>query len=281
MIFLNYRIIVGLLVVFGILIVGFLDYVTGIEIRIFPLYFFPLVLAAHRFGKWGALAASISATTVWFLSNYLGGHVFSRWYVWPLNVLTQGMSFLVVSLLVSSLHSAIIREKEVSQTDSLTGLLNSRAFHAQTETSLSLCHRNRRPVTVAFMDLDNFKNVNDIAGHQQGDELLREVAISISNSLRASDIVARIGGDEFAIFLPELDASNAKIVLNKIKDELNRNAMLIKFSVSASIGAAVYEEAPARRDEMLQHADALMYSVKSSGKNGINIKIITSEKGKI
>ena len=259
-------------VILGMVLVGYIDYITGTEVRVFPLYFLPLIKAATVFGNRGAVAASILASVVWVAANALGGRVYSHTYIWVVNFFVQGSAFLVVSLLIARLRASLTREQALSATDSLTGMMNLRAFHAQAGASLMLCHRHKRSATMAFMDLDNFKNVNDMAGHQTGDELLQMVAKTISGGLRASDFVARVGGDEFALFLPETDGDQADAALGKIKEQLVNTEAFRTHAVSVSIGAVAYTHAPSQLSDMLKEADALMYQVKASGKNAVHVK---------
>jgi diguanylate cyclase (GGDEF)-like protein len=266
-------------VILGIIVVGCIDYITGIEVRVFPLYFLPLVMAATIFGKRGAVAASILASLVWVASHALGGRVYSHSYIWAINFLSQGTVFLIVSILIAKLRDAHTHEHALSRTDSLTGLMNSRAFHEQAGAALALCHRHKRSATLAFMDLDNFKNVNDTAGHQTGDKLLQMVAQTISPVLRASDFVARVGGDEFVLFLPETDDFQAKVALEKIREQLMHTEAFRAYAISVSIGAVVYSQAPPRIGEMLTEADALMYSVKAAGKNAVHIRHTSTTPG--
>lgn len=121
------------------------------------------------------MAASIVASIVWVAANALAGRAYSHPYILSLNFVAQAVGFLTVSLLIAQLRDALARKRTLSRTDPLTGLMNNRAFHEQAEAALILCHRHRRPATVAFLDLDNFKHVNDTTGHQAGDDLLRMV----------------------------------------------------------------------------------------------------------
>ena len=268
------RLSANLFVLIGFAAVGYIDYITGFEIRVGPLYFLPSVVAAIHFGTAGAVAASILGTLVWFFSNYFGGLDYHDWYVWPINISAQAISFFVISLLVSNLRASFLREQLLSREDPLTRLLNRRAFYADANQSLAICSRKKRPATVAFMDLDNFKCVNDRQGHQRGDEALILVAETLSTQLRASDIIARLGGDEFAIFLSEVNEDQAILVLNKIRENLKHSEKFQEYGISVSIGAVVFEEAPTNLDVMLKEADALMYKVKLTGKNGLKTKFI-------
>ena len=262
----------AVVVLIGMLLVGYLDYITGNEIRIFPLYFLPLARAAIVFGKRGAIVASLIATTIWLLSQYFSGREYSHEYIWAINFLTQGAAFLLVTFLMASLRTALGRERELSRTDALTGLLNSRALHEIAGAELTLCHRSKRPAVMAFIDLDNFKNVNDNHGHDRGDSLLRHVAKVLMSSLRSSDVVARIGGDEFAIFLPETDADQARSILEEMHVQLHQLADFKNLQVGASIGAVAYATSPPNLLDMIQEADAHMYTVKTTGKNRVNVK---------
>lgn len=266
--------IIFLLITVGILIIGYIDYLSGVEIRIFPLYFIPLVAASWYVGKVAALSLSFLVTIVWAVSMYFGGHVYSHVYIWGVNFFTQGSSFVIITLLFSSLHDAFEREYALGRTDMLTGLSNSRSFFEQASSVLSLCHRNGRPVSLAYIDLDNFKCANDTLGHLHGDDLLRKVADVFNENLRASDLVARMGGDEFVILLPETNAGDARTVLEKIRQRLGQEPNFEVCSVTVSIGAVSYSQAPSDIGPMVKSADEIMYKVKNTSKNNILVESI-------
>lgn len=214
------------LVVSGVLSVGAIDHVTGADIHVLSLYFVPLAFAGWRLGRLGAVIASVLSTFVWLGALYTTGSRYSQPYIWLVNFITQGAAFLVVSVLVAMLADALRKERLVSRMDVLTGLTNRRAFVEQARTSLSLCKRYARPASVAYIDLDNFKKVNDELGHEQGDALLRRCGGIISASVRTSDIAARLGGDEFVVFLPETNAENAMKLLERIRISLETSGDL-------------------------------------------------------
>jgi len=126
----------------------------------------------------------------------------------------------VVGLLIATLRRSLTRERELSRTDPLTALSNSRAFYEEARRLLALCRRQHRPITVAYIDVDNFKAVNDRLGHQAGDELLKGIALQVRASIRPSDLSARLGGDEFAILLPELSQRDAGLTLERLRASL-------------------------------------------------------------
>lgn len=255
----------------GILFIGFVDYLTGVEIRVFPLYFIPLVYASRTLGRRWALVLAVGAAVVWLASMYLGGHVYSHAYVWAVNFVTQGAAFVVVVQLVSSLNEAIARERAQGRVDTLTGLANRRSFDERAEALLALCRRDRLPVTIAILDLDNFKGVNDHHGHAQGDRLLHAVGEFCRETLRASDIAARLGGDEFAFLLPDTPAEGAERVLGKLHRRIAAEPPFSRFHVTASIGAVAYDQAPPDLASVLGVADRLMYDVKRECKNALRV----------
>lgn len=174
----------------------------------------------------------------------------------------------------SQLNLVLQREKEFARTDMLTGLANRRAFYEALQMERARAARYGRPITLAYVDLDNFKRVNDTLGHAVGDELLARVADLLRQTLRASDTVGRLGGDEFALLLPETSAQAAEILLHKLASVLTDAMQTKKWPVTFSIGAAAFLGDPTPVEEMIRTADELMYSVKKSGKNRISVALI-------
>lgn len=131
------------LVLIGLLVVGYIDLISGIEIRAFPLYFIPLIYAAWHLGLRATLAFTVLATCIWVLAQIMSGRVYSHSYIWVINFFTQGSAFLLVSLLVSRLRKGLINERELSRTDALTGLPNRFSFMNQGSTLLAFCSRKK------------------------------------------------------------------------------------------------------------------------------------------
>ncbi|MDA1081722.1 MAG: diguanylate cyclase [Gemmatimonadetes bacterium] len=190
---------------------GAFDYGSGTEIRVYPLYFLPISLLAWHAGRAGGAVAAVLCAASWLLSNSLAGMEFSSRTILVVNVAVTGASFLFVGLLIAKLRSVLAHTRALSRTDPLTLLRNSRAFFEDSAPLLALCLRTGRPLTVAYLDLDNFKTVNDARGHQAGDALLKDVAAAIRDALRPSDLCARLGGDEFAVLLPELGERDVEL----------------------------------------------------------------------
>jgi diguanylate cyclase (GGDEF)-like protein len=188
-------------------------------------------------------------------------------------VVNLGM-FAFFAFIFTEVRALYLRERELSLHDPLTGLLNRRAFTNALALETLRMQRHRLPTTVAFIDLDDFKHVNDRFGHAGGDTLLKALATAMKSSVRATDFVARLGGDEFAILLAETDAEAARAVIGKLRDKLAATALGVGTPIAASIGAATFESPSKSPDEMIRTADEIMYGVKVAGKNAVNYRVI-------
>ncbi|TLS68608.1 EAL domain-containing protein [Mariprofundus erugo] len=165
--------------------------------------------------------------------------------------------------------------------DTVTGLPNRTLFSEHLKAALAKASRNGTCVAVMFLDLDNFKRINDSLGHVAGDQLLKEVSVRLQQSIRSTDVaaressddtVARLGGDEFTVLLTDMaDASHAGVVAERILDSLSKPLMLAgnRVSITSSIGIAIYPDDGHESDVLLKHADAAMYQVKYKGRNGV------------
>ena len=162
------------------------------------------------------------------------------------------------------------RVEHLAYHDDLTGLPNRALLGRLLERSVSLARRYGRTLAVLFLDLDRFKEINDSLGHEAGDQLLREVAERLESTLRESDTVARMGGDEFVVVLPELDAAEeAATVARKILRAMREPVDLLgqQFRVTASIGVSVYPRDGDDVETLMKHADIAMYEAKEDGRN--------------
>lgn len=258
----------------AIVAIGVFDYASGTELRIYPLYFGPVALLAWHAGIRGCVVASVLSSAGWTASNMLAGMRFSSDVIWVANALLHAAAFLFVGYLLARLRRSLERQMQLSRTDSLTRLRNSRAFYDEAPPMLSLCARRQRPVTLAYLDLDNFKSVNDELGHRAGDEMLRRVADKLRESLRPSDLCARLGGDEFAILFPELDADAAITTLERLRTGVAAAAHSPARAVSVSIGAVTFVSGPFDLEQMIQQADALMYQTKAAGRNRVKVDAV-------
>jgi diguanylate cyclase (GGDEF)-like protein len=176
------------------------------------------------------------------------------------------VTFVVMTLLLSKIRQDRMRDLELSSTDPLTGALNSRAFLRDSRSVLDHAERLGRPTSLAFFDVDDFKIVNDQIGHAAGDELLRIIVSVMRARVRASDLVVRMGGDEFAVLLPDTDVTAAHDVVGRLCQALVETTRRGGWIVGFSVGLVTYREATSI-EEMLKDADNLMYVSKRRGKN--------------
>ncbi len=159
---------------------------------------------------------------------------------------------------------------DLAQTDPVTSLANRRAFVDRLRTAIAACRRGAKPIAVLYFDLDHFKDVNDTLGHPIGDELLRQVAARIKRVVRANDVFARFGGDEFAILQSDIsDHGDAGTLAAKIGQLIAQPYAIEgnEIHVSASIGIAIYSSDAGRPDEMMIQADLALYRAKEDGRN--------------
>ncbi len=257
--------------IIGVVVIGVVDYVTGYEIRVFPLYFLPVALVAARISRTSAVLLSGLGAAAWAVANARAGHVYTSDLVLGINVVTQFLAFATVGVLVAELQRRLARERDLSRLDALTGLLNRRAFCERGEPLLALARRARRPVTLAYVDLDAFKRVNDERGHREGDRVLTLAASVLRAACRSTDLVGRLGGDEFALLLPDTGAAAAAIALERVRAAVATAMRDAGYPCTASIGAAAYARAPATLDAAIHDADEVMYRAKLAGKDRVVI----------
>jgi len=169
----------------------------------------------------------------------------------------------------------VARAEALSVTDDLTQLYNSRYLNDALRKETKRAMRGGWPLSLLFIDLDGFKRINDVHGHLLGSRALIEAAQIVRSCGRETDVVARFGGDEFAILLPETGLEGAQSVARRLLDRLQRHVFLSDHGpgnrISASIGLATLPDAADTAEGLLQAADAAMYRVKVSGKNGIQV----------
>ncbi|MFB0527702.1 MAG: GGDEF domain-containing protein [bacterium] len=256
-----------------ILIIGFIDHLSGPEISISIFYLFPVFLVTWFRSKWKGILICIFAAIAWFIADVTGGHSYSRPVIPYWNATVRMGFFMIVTLLLSASKKALEREEKLARIDFLTGVANSRSFFELANIEINRTRRYRHSFTIAYIDIDNFKAINDDYGHLTGDNLLRLVGGALRRSLRSTDIVARLGGDEFAILLPEIDPEQSQVAISKVRDKLLNVMQSNNWKVTFSVGVITFLKSPESVDEMLKKADNLMYSAKKSGRNIVRYEV--------
>jgi len=174
------------------------------------------------------------------------------------------------------LQESYRRSLALALTDELTGLYNRRYLFAHLDELMERVHRDGIGVAVLLFDIDHFKQVNDTRGHAAGDDVLRELAARTVNSVRSVDLVARLGGEEFVVVMPETDILIASAVAERLRAAVAREPFTLgdgtKQAVTISIGVAATTERDDNRDEMLKRADDALYAAKSRGRNCVIVR---------
>lgn len=248
---------------------GCIDFLTSNELP-FSLFYLPAVVFAAWYAGFapGALV-SLAGTAIWLFSNHLSGQSFSSVWMLVLNAATRVGFFTASAFIAAKLKMTLDRERVFSRTDNLTGSLNRIAFYDVTTSEIERLRRYHRVFTVVYIDLDNFKAVNDNYGHAEGDSLLKAIADTIKGGLRPTDALARMGGDEFIILLPETGADTAGTVIERIRSRLADKMLERSYSVTLSMGVVTCSAAPPSVDKLILLADEQMYVAKKSGKNDV------------
>ena len=255
-------------VAFGLVVaVATAESSLGFETPLLVLYAVPIGLAAWVAAPSAAYVLAAIAAMLPTPFSVLAGEPVGWAVMWSIasNFVVLG----IITMLFVTLKRRLSDEAAFVATDTLTGLPNRGSFMVQLDAELTLAARYGRAFTLAYIDLDNFKAVNDLEGHDVGDKLLCRVADALRSSTRQTDIIARLGGDEFAAVLPEIRGGATGAVLDNLRKQLSQAMENGGWPVTFSIGAVTFEAPVDTSREALQVADVAMYAVKHSGKDGI------------
>jgi diguanylate cyclase (GGDEF)-like protein len=251
-----------------VVLVAAVDAATGSEISFSVFYLVPVAVAGGLVSRRaGWVVAVLSAATWGYLDVALGSHYSAAWIpFWNTGV--RLAFFLLVNELIGMIRTVQAHLSELSRTDTLTGLANARVFADRAAQVIAQARRSGRAFTIVYVDLDQFKRVNDEQGHSEGDRVLRAAGALIAEGLRTTDLVARLGGDEFAILMPDTAMEQAGESLRRVAAAIARHAEEQR-SVGATFGAVTFIEPPADVDSAVRAADALMYQGKAEGRGRI------------
>lgn len=252
-----------------LLIVGTLDFLTGYDLAFSLFYVIPICLLTWFQGRWTGIVTSFASAIVWFAVDKAAGHQYPYIFVPLWNATIRLSFFVIISTLLLMLKSSLERERELARVDYLTGIVNARFFYELLPKEMDRLRRYQRPLTLAYVDLDNMKNANDQYGHATGDQILRTVAGLLKVHTRSTDVVARLGGDEFVLLLPDLNERLARVVFSRIQRALRKEMLLKNWPITFSAGVLTCTAPPESAAEFVAMADALMYSVKRENKNDV------------
>lgn len=259
----------GIVGVFLVGLLGVLDFLTGNEIVFTLFYFVPIVLVTLAVNQEMGLFLSFLSALTLLSAEIATGQTDSHPVIYLLNTVIRTVFYWFVAYLVAALHQSQKEERLAARTDFVTGAVNARYFNELLKMEIERIRRYPHPFTVVFIDIDDFKVVNDLFGHQVGDFVLRAIASELKSQLRKTDVVARVGGDEFALLLPSTSRPEAEIVLSKVHANLGKAMKEGNWPITFSMGAVSCLRPPYAAEQLINLADELMYAVKNSTKNDV------------
>ena len=242
------------------------DVYTGPGVDVTLLYIGPIAFGTFFAGLGPGIGLALLAAVCGVESSRLSGENLAP-QVLTWNAAQQLGVFLLLAVVLDAFKRRLLHEQQAARTDPLTSLANRRAFVEAAWLELERGRRHGRPLSLLYIDCDDFKLVNDRLGHVAGDALLSSVGATLRQAVRGLDTVARLGGDEFGVLLPEVDRAGAVALAERLRLQLRETLAGRGDAVTFSIGVATFVRPPASVDEMILRADELMYEAKRSGKD--------------
>jgi diguanylate cyclase (GGDEF)-like protein len=259
---------------FAVAVVAILD--LGSDSPILVLLFLPLVYAALMFTPRATALCGLSALASAALVAFADGQLaISRERAIMLFAVLAGASVLSVAASINRTRieqheqSLLAAVAELAATDELTGCAVRRVFRQRFEEEIKRAVRHERPLSLMMIDVDRFKAVNDTYGHVVGDHVLTTIGDVLRGDARAFDLVGRIGGDEFALLLPDTDASGSVALAERIRRDV---AAAVEVRVTLSIGVSGFDQSSPTVEQMFDDADLALYEVKRAGRDAIAVR---------
>jgi diguanylate cyclase (GGDEF)-like protein len=256
-----------------VILIGYLNHLAGMETSVSILYLLPVSLVSWFVGRKEGGFIALASSTSWYAADWSVGHQYSHPAIFYLNLAVIFSFFPIMSFALSGFKKALEKEKKLARVDSLTGVTNSRNFFDSVEKEIERSRRYGRPMTLIYLDCDNFKKLNDKFGHQIGNRFLHLLATTLKSNTRDIDIVARLGGDEFAILMPETGEQIVPHAIQQLHNRLVNALRKMGWPITLSMGAAIHLDPPASAEDLIKSADRLMLQAKGEGKNTVQYKV--------
>ncbi|HSE54036.1 MAG TPA: GGDEF domain-containing protein [Gemmatimonadales bacterium] len=254
-------------------LVAWADHLSGQDLQLEFFYLLPLAAVSWLCGRRDGLVTAGLATVLWTLVDVTGRPVRSQPGLIVWNAAVELLFFSGLAILVSFMARQADNLRSLAREDALTGVANRRAFFGALTNAVDLAGRREGAWTITYVDLDDFKQINDRLGHNTGDDVLRAVAGTLKAATRRVDVVARLGGDEFGVLMPDTDQAQAETAVRKLQALLDAAMADGGWPITFSIGATTFLDAPASPDAALAVADAQMYEVKHESKAAVRFGV--------
>lgn len=257
----------------GVLLVGAVDYLTGYQISMSVFYLGPVAMAAWYAGRRAGAAIAVQSCLTWYVADLAAGNPYAHAAIPVWNALVRMVFLIVTAELLVALRSSLRRLHHLARTDGLTGLYERRAFEDRLAHDLALAQRRHEALTLAYVDVDDFRAVNAARGHAGGDRVLKAIGRALQASVRETDTAARVGGDEFALVFPGADAAGAHQIVAKLALELREALGVRGVGVTCSIGVVTFPDPAMSPAQAVAAADEVMYQVKRRGKDAVEFRV--------
>ena len=247
---------------------GAVSWHSGSQVTLLPFFLIPVAMVAWELGRSAGVFLALAIAAAGMARDTLMSHDGGSVLIYGDALARLGLLG-AFSLLVSGFRQAreeARKERDLARTDPLTGAANRRRFEERAEWELRRARRHSRALTVAYLDIDDFKEINDTWGHRGGDALLKMMVDTLRKNLRDVDTLARLGGDEFALLLPDADEEFTRRILERVRDQLAKATTPVFGAVSFSDGAITFHSPPSQLDQVLDKVDSLMYRSKNNKK---------------
>lgn len=253
------------------LILGLFDVLTGFRDVTEHLYYLPVWLAAWFFNRRAMRAMAYLVTARIALEPLFHPTTFDAMFV--LSVLAHSFMYFFSGSLIAALRDVYDREHEQARIDALTSIRNTHGFYEAAGEHLDQVREDFKSFAYVYIDLDQFKQLNDTRGHLEADRALRAVGQVLRQATRSTDIVGRLGGDEFVAVLPNTGPDMAFAVAERLRKRIDGELKRRGWAVTASVGCVAFTETPDSVRDALTAADELMYQAKGQGKSQLTCKV--------
>ncbi len=250
-----------------VLAIGSLDSLTSYDISISLLYLLPIILIAWFEGGVSATIISIFSAITWAISDLVSGHIYSHVAVPIWNALMALGIFLIVAFSIVTIKNLLKKEREHGNTDDLTGTANIGFFYETARAEIRRSDAHKRPLSLAYICIDNLRYVNDVFGHIAGDYLLHEAAQIMRSALRSEAVVSRLGGARFAVLMPGTTNEAAISIIHTVQEHLRDMVKKNDWPVTFIAGVATCTDPTRTIDELIDMAEDRMNATNENNRN--------------